>query len=779
MRHKTVSLRLLVGVLIALTMAGVLACGGDEEEEAPAAPPAAAPAPAAPAPAAPAPAAPAPAAPAPAAAIVGTGTKKGYQPPKQEPGKVPLIALYDGPRPTTWQENPRFTEMVKNQTEWTVNSHQGPLLPFEERIPIEEDRLVYDVVDEIGEYGGFMHRPAAGYLMHQAELAPAYGVALAADYTTLIPVAFKAFNISDDGRTFTFTLRRGLRWSDAAPFTMEDVKLALVLMDDPEKNSTFPWTDPITRNKPAINYVDDLNFSFTFDSPNFTFLTIGTPSSFCRGPCIYAPQILKKWMPQYADPAELKKVMDDEGVEDWVSLLSSKISVHNLTRVDIPHIGYLIQAEGDCCGASQTYVANPYSFFFDPEGNQLPYIDGYTFTMFESRDVVTFRGMAGEDDFNNYAYALPEIPLYQANMERGDYSIYHWVSHHGADTGFTFNQTFNEDPEIGRLMRQQEFRQAISYAIDRDSLNDAIFMGVGTPQNWAAHSSHPYYPGEAVAKLGIEYDPDKANQMLDDLGLIDTDGDGMRNRIGDLTGNTGNLVLFMEVTAGDETHVADRALGMMALAEEYLADVGVELNWKQTLRSRVALRANKLYMGLSGLIVGRGAWGGALPWWEPYGTDYYPGATSHLGPLMGQYVQTYGEKGMAPTGPDPAYLPLAPEGTYPADSNGSFKQIQDLWLEGREHARLSPERIAIAKEMYTIAAEQKHQVNFVAFSGWLAGVVLKRNNVRNVKKDNLITQYGHRLQIVYFEDGIDNLNNPGNKSKKYKSESFLTGLTYD
>ena len=133
---------------------------------------------------------------------------------------------------------------------------------------------------------------------------------------------------------------------------------------------------------------------------------------------------------------------------------------------------------------------------------------------------------------------------------------------------------------------------------------------------------------------------------------------------------------------------------------------------------------------------------------------------------------------MAPTGPDPNFLPLAPEGTYPADTNGMLKKMQELWVEGTGMVEAAPQRTELGKELYRIVAEEKYSVGLVSFAGSWLGLMIKRNNFRNVPKVHCPARAGYYAELYYFEDGKDNMHNPGNKSKLYKSESFLTGLSF-
>ena len=105
-------------------------------------------------------------------------------------------------------------------------------------------------------------------------------------------------------------------------------------------------------------------------------------------------------------------------------------------------------------------------------------------------------------------------------------------------------------------------------------------------------------------------------------------------------------------------------------------------------------------------------------------------------------------------------------------------ELLNLQKEGKAFATLSPERIRIAHDIYKIAAAEKMTMNFVGFAGLQWGIMLKRNNFRNVPKHHPLQAAGLKNHMYYFEDGMDNMSNPGNKSKKYTSESFLTGLSY-
>ena len=82
---------------------------------------------------------------------------------------------------------------------------------------------------------------------------------------------------------------------------------------------------------------------------------------------------------------------------------------------------------------------------------------------------------------------------------------------------------------------------------------------------------------------------------------------------------------------------------------------------------------------------------------------------------------------------------------------------------------LSPTRISSGKTLFRVNSKQKHKVGGLAYAG-LDGSYLKikLNNLHNVPKTG-----GHPMEWFNLEDGIDNLNNPGNRSKHFSSVNFL------
>ena len=291
----------------------------------------------------------------------------------------------------------------------------------------------------------------------------------------------------------------------------------------------------VTGELPEYEAIDALNWSLTWTSPNWNFQNIAhqTKSTRCEAYCWTGAKFhLDKYHPEYGDHNQIEQWMEDGGFASWTELHAHHVSVFSDAQTDLPWKGDSVLTRGGSNDKPEAYlVSNPMFWGADPVGNQLPYFDAQHHIRFESQEVATFRTMAGESDGTGWGHVVNELPMYQANMEKGDYSVYGWMGT-GAQGIALFNQTYNEDPEIGRWIRDIKWRQALSYAIDRDSLNQVSHLGLGTIRSMAPHPSNIYYPGDEFTQLYTDYDPAKANQLLDALGLVDTDGDGIRNKTG-------------------------------------------------------------------------------------------------------------------------------------------------------------------------------------------------------------------------------------------------------
>ena len=529
--------------------------------------------------------------------------------------------------------------------------------------------------------------------------------------------------------------------------------------------------DPVTGEQATFSIVDDLNFKLTFDSPNFVLMEQTLTQSLCMRNrfCWFSHPNMQKLHPKYTDAGKLQARADAMGLKDWKEVYhaSQNVQLARFALEPFEEIGstgcvapycFVEYKEGEIAVAER----NHYFPFVDPAGNQVPYTDQVVMIILPGDEAtVRFRSMAGETDGRSTNYILPELPLYVENMERGDYSIYGWPALGGADLGLEVNQTYNADPEIGRLLRTKDFRISMSHALNREGINETGQLGLGVIQNRIPHPSTPYHPGDdSLTQLYMDHDPDKANKMLDDLGLSNKDSEGFR------TLPNGERLSINFVFSGSHGRPV---IGELLKAQ--LAEVGIDVSlyisgeWYKPFRA--VEECCSINTNLSRHTVN--------PWMR-FRTNFIPFHEIYFAPamLIAKYYRTNGEEGMASVA-DPSFLPLAPPNAFPADHAGWFKSLHDDTIAGFANSTFDPARIELGKNMYRNHAENLLAIHVSAFSNAHIGIFLNRNNMRNQPFTHAQDHNGHTGWVYYFDVGRDNYNHPGNRSIYCQSWAFNQG----
>ena len=668
---------------------------------------------------------------------------------------------------------------------------EGKILPVDQRLPDWQNVFILPPGDEIGVYGGSLRTTRAGNIT-QTDMGMGYGLEMSPDGLLLVPSAFRVFEANERGDEFTFKIRKGARWSDGYPHTIEDVRFALEdLMLNKELMPGLPAVlkSPVTGNDMRVQFIDDATFKVFFDDPNFSFMESTAMNIFSgiKGcpRCFISPSHIQKRYHIKFNNAEIPALIEKNNQPNWVKNFTFIRNVRGFagppsepipTEFDINYMykgeshynpvfgGFWARSQKP--GAESTeFERNHYHPSVDPEGNQLPYVDEWIGIRTESRDVAVFRTMNGESDWNRWDQIPSEIPLYLSNSVDGDYSMLKFDSPDGSDASFIINQEYVEDPELGSLLRTRDFRIALSVAWDRNGANQAITTGLGTPQNMVPHPATPYFPGEHWRTLDTQFDLQRARSLMAKMGYEDKDGDGYLDRKTD--GKP--LTMFFQ---------ANYFYPFVEWLESDFRTLGIKLEIAEgSSRAGNTAIPPEEYFEFFGSREG-----GTNPWSNAW-NRIAPTTKDPQGPAIGQYYATRGEEGMPPTGGDPrytdAYGNMAPDGTYPADITGHMLELQELITEGWVVSLLSPKRISLGKTLFRVNSEQKYKVGGLAYAGLDDSYLkIKRNNLRNVPK-SWSPAGGHPMEWFYFEDGTDNLNNPGNRSKQYRTLNFLDPVYWD
>ena len=392
----------------------------------------------------------------------------------------------------------------------------GELPPLAERLPVEP--VVVEPSEEIGVYGGTLTTAASGPTWGGGDdwqVRAQFTFALMPDMTTVVPNIAKGWEWSDDLTSLTIYLREGMRWSDGHPFTTDDV---MFWYED------IMWNEDLTPSHPTflspggqfleVERIDAYTFAFHFAVPYppiTNLLAIGQVEP-------YAPKhYLQQFHVNYND--DVDELANASGYEHWYELFSFHNSWNFGQQQQDPDRPCLYAWKMDRVDAAgnKYFSRNPYYWKIDTAGNQLPYMDNQIRTVVESVEVFGLQAMSGELTAAGQFLSLSDFPIYKDGEERGGYRVMLWDGSYGSNVKFQFNHT-HQDPILREIFNDIRFRQAASLAIDRDEINETYFFGLATPRQATATPETRFFEpwmGEHYA----EFDPDRANALLDEMGL--------------------------------------------------------------------------------------------------------------------------------------------------------------------------------------------------------------------------------------------------------------------
>ena len=576
----------------------------------------------------------------------------------------------------------------------------GELPPVEERLPPEP--MVIQPAEEIGEYGGTWRRGWLGVSDRWGTGKILFERLLEFNWngTEVLPNVATGWEASADGKVFTVHLRPGIKWSDGDPFDTEDIRFAyedVMLNEDLTPN--FPGWLIAGGERAVIEIVDDYSFRIRFAKPyglfDINLVIRGGPH--IPG-ALYAPShYLKQFHPTYTEQDELDKMAKDANFEFWHQLFNHKADwVQNPDR---PTISAWMMTVGPPA-VQMVHERNPYYWKVDPAGNQLPYLDRKVTTLLENSEVLNLKLAAGELDFHFRHVRLTNATLFLEGRDRGDYRVLRWASADGASPLIMPNVS-NKDPVLREIISDRRFRYALSLAIDRDEMNELVHSGLGKPRQASLIPGVPYY-SEEWEKAFADYDPERAEAYLDEMGLTERDRDGFRLRP---DGKTLALTIYLSGWGP--------GVDAMELIKEYWEDIGVKIALNNAERSLfvTATRANEHDIGI---------WG--MDRHAPVIADMYwlvPRAPGY-GIWANEYAKWYGSGG-----------------TSGEEPTGDLRRLYDLWdtvkvtVDADERDRLMNEIIALhAKNIWLIGTVGENP-----------SLVIVKNNFRNVP-ERLVSDNG-------------------------------------
>ena len=445
----------------------------------------------------------------------------------------------------------------------------------------------------------------------------------------LVPDILESIDSVED-REFVLHLRKGHHWSDGKPFTAESFRY---WWEDVATNPELsPFGPPkkmmVDGELPEFEVIDEATVRYAWKKPNPYFLPAlaGT-----RPLYIYAPKhFLKKYHVKYEKPEKLAKRVKSAGVRSWAALHNRKDSPYKNKNPKHPT---LQPWRNTVKGPSQRFVfeRNAYFHRVDENGRQLPYVDRIIMNVADGKLIPAKTG-AGETDLQARHLKFSDYTFLKSSEKRTANEVRLWETTKGSHMAL-FPNLNATDLEWRKLFRNVGFRRAMSLAIDRHEINQVVYYGLAVESNNLVHKSCPLFRN-AYRTSWADFDLKAANRMLDELGLMERDDDGLRK-----LPDGRSMVLIVE-TAGEDTEQTD----VLELIHDSWLKVGIKVFTKPMQRE---VFRNRIFAGKTLMSV----WGGlenGVPTANISPDSLAPTSQQQLQwPKWGQHFETKGGAGEA------------------------------------------------------------------------------------------------------------------------------------
>lgn len=563
----------------------------------------------------------------------------------------------------------------------------GALPAIEERLPKEP--LVVDLAARgrrIGKSGGDVVTLIARARDVRYLSATAYTRLVGYDESLALKPDLLASIENEGDRVFTFTLREGHRWSDGHPFTTEDFRYYWedIVGDRQLAPGGPPEFFMAGGQPPRFEVLDGRRVRFSWDRPNPRFLPeLANP----RDPFIYRPaHYLKQFNARYADKAQLQEAAAKQKLRSWAALHNRMDEMFENSNPDLPTLQPW-RVTNRAPATRFVFERNPYYHRVDAAGQQLPYVDRIVMDV-SAAGLMAAKANAGEADLLFRGLSMQDVPILKEGERAKDYRALLWPTARGSEIALYPNLNAT-DPVWRALNRDVRFRRALSLAIDRKTLDNALLFGLGTQGNNTIVKSSPLYSDE-FRTLNASYDPAAASRLLDEIGLKKRSGAGIR-----LLPDGRELEIIVE-TDGEGGLVVDG----LTLVAEFWREVGVKLFVKP--QDRTILR-NRAYSGLTVMVAAQG-FDLAMPTAEMPPTELAPVRQDNYSwPKWGQYAETKGKNG------EPCDIPEARR----------LMELNEAWMGTADDG----EQARLWREMLLNHAENQWTIGTV--SGALQPVVVR------------------------------------------------------
>ncbi len=392
------------------------------------------------------------------------------------------------------------------------------------------------------------------------------------DTGDVIPNLAKKMTVSDDLKTYTIKLRRGAKWTDGNEITADDVVFTwneIILAGF--GNTSLRDSVLIDGEYPKVRKIDKYTVEFTIKKP-------------------FAP--FQRFVGTSIAPAHIFRPVIRKGKRYFDSFLGTTTNPKDIVSSGAFMLEEYVPAQ------RVVLKRNPNYYSMDENHNKLPYIDKYVILIVGDLNNELLKFESGELDV--ISVRGKDLPRFKEKEKKSDFKIYNL----GPNTGtmfITFNlntrKNKNGKPYVNPMKQKWfndlNFRTAIDYAIDRNSMVYNVANGVAQPL-FTAESLSSIFLNENIAS-GHERDIEYAKSLLAKSGFY-------WDNKGYLHDKDGNEVEFNLYTNAGQTE--REACGVMV--KEDLRDLGIKVNFKpiefNSLVSKIMTTSDweVILMGLTG-----------------------------------------------------------------------------------------------------------------------------------------------------------------------------------
>jgi peptide/nickel transport system substrate-binding protein len=450
----------------------------------------------------------------------------------------------------------------------------GDLPPLEDRLP--DDPPVIEPYGDVGTYGGtaVVWGTSLDYGGDVRYLATNESAGRPTpDGGKKVPHLLAGWEYSNNFQNLRLYIRDGMKWSDGTPLTAADYVYWFehhANNADLEPSPPSEWSFPLL----SVTAEDDYTVLMEFGRPNPNFARFNFQNQMGANSALRPAEFMKQYHPDFIGMDKATQMAEDAGFNSWYEyygMIGSESMVHPEFEEQVPVLRPYVAVS-----RSETTLVlerNPYFPFVDTEGNQLPYIDRIEVKLANSAEIAETKAVTGEATISARYTNFNSMPLYKNNEAKEDYRTFVYKKPDIADFGIQFNLTSQKEA-LRPIFQDVRFRRALSMAFDRQVINEKLFFGTSTPLQVSVLPTSELYK-EHYGTAYITYDPDAAKSLLDEMGLVDADGDGYR----DLPNGDTFTPTFMYCPVG-----TFEPTSMLEIVKDHWSQVGININLKMVSR---------------------------------------------------------------------------------------------------------------------------------------------------------------------------------------------------